>query len=57
LRFEWEHLMSKLRRRNPQWYTSINDLQRPRPHPSFAMISGAIAKWEKGDAQVPDGEH
>lgn len=47
LLFEWEHLMSKLRHRNPRWYESIGHLQRPRPHPSFAVISGAIEEWEK----------
>ena len=48
LRFEWQHLIDKLRARNPQWLHSLRVASLPRPHPSFRIISGGIEGWEKG---------
>lgn len=46
LRFEWEHLRAKLRERNPQWLSTGE----PRAHPSFAVVPGEVATWERAAA-------
>jgi hypothetical protein len=47
LRYEWTHLMKKLRRRNPaawrKWYRS----GRPVPHPIFKVRRGRVESWER----------
>ena len=48
LEFEWDHLMAKLERRDPGWRTLIARVKRPRAHPVFRIVPGAIASWEKG---------
>ena len=47
LLFEWKHLKAKLRERNPQCYRRIVRIATPDPHPSFAVIAGQIAEWER----------
>jgi hypothetical protein len=47
LRFEWEHLMAKLRARNRVWYDSIAAVAAPLPHPGFAIVRGPVAEWER----------
>jgi hypothetical protein len=48
LAFEHEHLMEKLRRRDPKGF---RDLCRTRPipvHPLYVVIPGEIESWERG---------
>ncbi len=47
LRYEWEHLKEKLRRRDPVRLKTMKKARLPRPHPSFRIIPGGIADWEK----------
>lgn len=47
LRYEWAHLKSKLRRRNPEAYRAIARIRVPDAHPSFVVIEGPIAEWER----------
>jgi hypothetical protein len=47
LRYEFTHLLSKLRTRDPAKYRSIRNLARPEPHPLFHIVPGAVASWEK----------
>ena len=46
LEYEWEHLLRKLRRRSPSWYERVRTLP-PTAHPSFRMVAGPIASWER----------
>jgi len=46
LEYEWEHLLRKLRRRSPEWYRRMRSLM-PVAHPSFRLISGPVATWER----------
>ena len=50
LEFEWGHLMSKLERRDPSWRARLERVKRPRAHPVFRIVPGAIEAWEKGGA-------
>jgi len=47
LRLEWQHLMAKLRSRNPQQHREIAGLKKPLPHPSFILVRGPVAAWER----------
>jgi Pyrimidine dimer DNA glycosylase len=47
LRYEWEHLREKLRNRDPFWCEAAASVKSPRPHPSFIVVPGPIASWER----------
>ena len=48
LQFEWNHLMNKLRARNPQWRANLEAVKQPKQHPLFRIHRGPQAEWEKG---------
>jgi hypothetical protein len=50
--YEWEHLLHKLSRRNPQVYRRWRSVQRPDPHPLMRTRAGAIEPWEKKKGRV-----
>jgi hypothetical protein len=47
LRFEWEHLRKKLIKRDPAWLRGIGRTPRLKPHPSFGVVAGGVAGWER----------
>ena len=47
LRYEWEHLWKKLRRRDPARYKTQLKTKLPKPHPLFRVVRGGVEKWEK----------
>lgn len=47
LEHEWEHLMTKLATRDPERRTALARLRRRKPHPSFRVVAGGVARWEK----------
>jgi len=47
LRYEWEHLRKKLRRRGPLRMKTLLKSQQIKPHPSFRVIAGSVEKWER----------
>lgn len=47
LAYEWEHLLAKLAQRSPTVWERWRDVPAPEPHPSFTVVSGPIAEWEK----------
>ncbi|HEV2230192.1 MAG TPA: pyrimidine dimer DNA glycosylase/endonuclease V [Steroidobacteraceae bacterium] len=47
LAYEWQHLMKKLRRRNPRLYERWRRLRAPQPHPLFRVVAGDIEPWER----------
>jgi hypothetical protein len=47
LQFEWNHLMEKLRMRDPSRHAGLLRVKSPRPHPLFHVIRGGVEKWEK----------
>jgi hypothetical protein len=47
LRYEFEHLKRKLRRRAPQRYEQLLDLELPEAHPLFRIEPGGVREWER----------
>jgi Pyrimidine dimer DNA glycosylase len=47
LHIEWQHLKAKLRVRNPERHREIAGLKKPLPHPSFVVVRGPVAAWER----------
>lgn len=50
LGFERSHLLNKLQERDEEQYKKLQEIPDPQPHPSFTVIPGAVAFWEKGTA-------
>ena len=46
MRYETEHLVAKIREREPQRLTKM-DYTRPDPHPIFEVVEGTVEQWEK----------
>lgn len=46
LRYEWEHLDKKLKKRSPKWRRQIAVTRKPERHPLFREVPGGIADWE-----------
>ena len=51
LRLEWRHLLRKLDVRDPGLRRELARVKRPEPHPSFRIVAGGVAAWEKGPAR------
>ena len=47
LRYEWQHLMRKLRRRAREQHRRLAGVRRPEPHPLFKLVRGAVREWER----------
>ena len=47
LRYEWRHLMRKLRARSPVLYARWRSEGEPRAHPLFRITTGNVAFWER----------
>ena len=45
--YEWQHLMRKLRARNPILYRKWRRAGTPEPHPIFKVVSGPVEDWER----------
>jgi hypothetical protein len=48
--FEWNHLLRKLRERDPACISRLPDKGIPLAHPLFNVIPGATADWERDQA-------
>jgi hypothetical protein len=46
LAYEWDHLLRKLRTRDPQRFARLSR-SRPTPHPIFRLVPGPIEAWER----------
>jgi hypothetical protein len=47
VQYEFEHLLRKLKQRNPPLYHLHKDVTTPALHPMFKRVRGGIAEWEK----------
>jgi len=47
LRFEWQHLLAKLRDRDPARCRRFAGIIDPLPHPFFVVVPGSVAVWER----------
>lgn len=48
LLFEWNHFLSKIRKRSPDTFARIQGITEPEPHPLFEIVPGEVQDWEKG---------
>lgn len=47
LKYEFNHLLKKLKRRDFSKYKEIKNIKKIKPHPLFIVKNGPIAAWEK----------
>jgi hypothetical protein len=47
LNFELQHLMAKLRLRDPERHRQLRKLREITVHPSFTVVAGEIEPWER----------
>jgi len=47
LRYEWEHLQTKLQRRSPRQWEQNAAQGGPRPHPLMEVVPGSVEPWER----------
>lgn len=47
LEYEWEHLMRKLKARDPARATQLQRIRRPQAHPLFTIVRGSLEEWER----------
>ncbi len=47
LRYEWNHLLRKLRSRNPALYRRWRTVKSPQAHPLFRIRPGSVEAWER----------
>lgn len=47
VRYEWHHLLRKLRRRSPHLWRAWRTVRRPKIHPLFSLHRGPVEPWEK----------
>ncbi len=53
MKYEWAHLMKKLRRRSPAYYQKWKKVRRPEPNPLFRVRGGKIESWERPAGPTP----
>ncbi len=46
LDYEWQHLRAKLALRDAARLASYRAIERPDPHPLFAVVPGGVRSWE-----------
>lgn len=44
--YEFQHLLAKLKQRDPERYRVLKHINRIKLHPMFAKVRGNIAEWE-----------
>lgn len=47
INYEWLHLMTKLKQRNPSVYNKWHNCKNIEPHPLFVVQVGKIEQWER----------
>jgi len=47
MKYEWAHLMAKLKARNPALYRKWRETSALKPHPLFKIRAGGVEPWER----------
>ena len=47
LDYEWEHLLRKLKARDPGRARELQGIRRPEAHPLFRIVRGPLEEWER----------
>jgi hypothetical protein len=50
LAYEWQHLLRKLRVRDPRLHARLCRHARPQAHPLFEIVHGGVESWERRNA-------
>jgi hypothetical protein len=53
VKFEWGHLLAKLKERDRKKYRELLTMKRPVPHPLFLITGGGVEEWERNPAVKP----
>jgi Pyrimidine dimer DNA glycosylase len=48
--YEWQHLLRKLRARNPELYARWRRDACPQAHPLFEIVQGGVESWERSQS-------
>lgn len=46
VKFEFDHLMKKLKSRDPKLFSEFKELEKVELHPLFRIVNGEIEEWE-----------
>lgn len=46
MKYEFAHLLNKLKKRNPELHTRLKNIEKIEPHPKFEEIIGSVENWE-----------
>ena len=46
LAYEWQHLLAKLRARDPERHRKLRGIRSPDAHPLFRIVAGRVRPWE-----------
>ena len=52
LEYEREHLLAKLKVRDPARASMLSEVKRTQPNPLFRVVPGAVARWKKADGRI-----
>ncbi len=52
LKFEFNHLLNKLRKRDRSLYMRLKNIRKIEANPVFKVISGNVQSWEKGRTKL-----
>lgn len=47
LAYEWQHLLAKLARRDPERHAEYRNIPVPLAHPLFRIVPGRVRDWER----------
>ena len=53
LKFEFDHLLAKLRLRDPARYEELRGMRLIEPHPLFYAVPGGVEPWERAAGRGP----
>lgn len=53
LDYEWQHLLRKLKARNPAYHRRWREMVSPQPHPLFRIDTGWVEAWERQPDPMP----
>ena len=45
--YEWDRLLSKLQRRDPERFIALKPVRKVDPHPLFRIVQGGVEEWER----------
>jgi len=47
VRYEWDRLLLKLQRRDPERFIALKSIRKIDPHPLLRIVQGGVEEWER----------